>query len=573
MAMPAADIDTHSQAPDAALSVAGLTVTFPGPDGPTAVVEDVGFSIPAGAVLGLVGESGAGKSMIGKALIGLVEAPGRVAAGRVTLDGSARDARRPKALAPLRGRRIGSVFQDPMTSLNPLLTVGDQLAETIATHTGLNGEAARRRGLDLLDQVGLPEPAARWTNFPHQLSGGMRQRVVIALALAGEPRVIVADEPTTALDVSLQAQITGLLQRLCRDNRIAVLLITHDMGVVAETADRVAVMRAGRIVEAGPAAQVLAQPRHAYTRALLACIPQPANPRPRLPTVAAPSPAVPAARRMHTGDGAARQPILGVHGLRKSFAGGRGLRDWLTGRRPAHLAAADISFALYRGETLALVGESGSGKTTVARCVAGLLTPESGAVTLDGMDWRDPGVRRRHRGRLQMIFQDPFSSLNPRLRVGAIIAEPLKSLQPTLSPAQRRARIAELLGQVGLPPDSAERFPHAFSGGQRQRIAIARALAAAPDVLICDEPTSALDVSVQAQILNLMRDLQDSAGLGYLFITHDLGVVHHMADRVIVMQQGRIVESGPCAAVFGAPQHPYTRSLLAAIPRLPQAAA
>ena len=276
---------------------------------------------------------------------------------------------------------------------------------------------------------------------------------------------------------------------------------------------------------------------------------------------------------MHTGDGAARQPILGVHGLRKSFAGGRGLRDWLTGRRPAHLAAADISFALYRGETLALVGESGSGKTTVARCVAGLLTPESGAVTLDGMDWRDPGVRRRHRGRLQMIFQDPFSSLNPRLRVGAIIAEPLKSLQPTLSPAQRRARIAELLGQVGLPPDSAERFPHAFSGGQRQRIAIARALAAAPDVLICDEPTSALDVSVQAQILNLMRDLQDSAGLGYLFITHDLGVVHHMADRVIVMQQGRIVESGPCAAVFGAPQHPYTRSLLAAIPRLPQAAA
>ncbi len=556
---------------NAALSVDGLRIGLGGRKPPPPVVKDVALTIGQGEILGLVGESGAGKSMIGSALIGLVPKPLQVLSGSITLDGQRFDARSPKALAGLRGRRIGSVFQDPMTSLNPLLTIGQQLQETVRRHRGLKGKAAREAGIDLLSRAGLPGGGARWHDYPHQFSGGMRQRVVIALALAGRPRLIVADEPTTALDVSLQAQITGLLRELADEEGLSVLLITHDMGVIAESADRVAVMRQGRLLEAGPAQTILTRPDHPYTRALLDCIPQPARPRHRLPTVddSAPEKAPP--------DGPPPEPrqaaLLQIDGLSKSFAERRSLSDLLRGARKARPAVIDVSLALNPGETLGLVGESGSGKSTLARCLAGLIEPDAGSITVAGHDWRDGAVRQRQRGIVQMIFQDPFSSLNPRLRVSDILAEPLKALQPDLTASDRRDRAAELLQRVGLPSDSLTRYPHAFSGGQRQRLAIARALSTTPRLLICDEPTSALDVSVQAQILNLMRDLQDRLGLAMLFITHDLSVVHHMAGEIAVMQQGRIVEYRDKTALFDAPEHPYTRNLLAALPELPSLAA
>ena len=574
--------DTPSSgAPAAALlTVEGLDVIFDTHKGPHQVLHEVSFQMAPGEILGVVGESGAGKSMTGMAIMGLIAAPGRIASGQIHLAGERIDTLRGEALRRLRGRRIGMVFQDPLTSLNPVLTIGQQLTETIRTHLPLTAVQARERALQLLTEVDIPQPDWRLTQYPHQLSGGQRQRVAIALALAADPQLLIADEPTTALDVSVQAQIIALLKRLCRQRGLSTLLVTHDMGVIAETADRVMVMYAGRVVETGPVLQILEAPAHPYTRALMAAIPSVHHRQHRLP--------VP-----ETGQGAGQNawkeagkaqglatpsaPLLQVESLSRQFDLSASWMQRFITREPRRILQAvdQVSFSIPRGRTFGLVGESGSGKSTVARMIAGLLTPDQGRITFDGIVRHGEDAPRLSaaqqqalRRRSQMIFQDPYASLNPRWRVDRLIAEPLQVLGITHDPAEIGARVADMLRRVRMSPDDARKYPHQFSGGQRQRIAIARALISQPEFIICDEPTSALDVSVQAQVLNLMRDLQDEFGLTYLLISHNLAVIRFMCDDVGVMQQGKLVEQGAADAILDAPQHPYTRQLLAAVPDL-----
>lgn len=584
-----------------------LDVIFDTYRGPHQVLHQVSFQIAPGEILGVVGESGAGKSMTGLAVAGLIEAPGRLAHGSVMLEGVRIDTLQGEAIRRLRGRRIGMVFQDPLTSLNPVLTIGQQLTETIRTHLPLSGGQATERALALLAEVEIPQPEWRLSQYPHQLSGGMRQRVAIALALCADPCLLIADEPTTALDVSVQAQIIALLRRLCRQRGLSAMLITHDMGVIAETADRVMVMYGGRVLETGPVRQVLQNPRHRYTRALMAAIPSVTRRQHRLPVpgVATSSPAaddgsVPQSLSV-VDDGApqwqAQSPkavesasaadqsaeadagtsLLAVENLSRRFDLSSGWLQRLLSREPRRILQAvdNVGFTITRGRTFGLVGESGSGKSTVARMVAGLLKPDSGRIVFEGIDrWsRDAArlpteQRLALRRRCQMIFQDPYASLNPRWRVARLIAEPLHVLGLATDRDEIEARVIDMLRHVRMSPDDARKYPHQFSGGQRQRIAIARALISQPDFIICDEPTSALDVSVQAQVLNLMRDLQDEYGLTYLLISHDLAVIRFMCDDIGVMQQGRMVEQGRAQAVLDDPQDPYTRQLLAAIPSL-----
>lgn len=560
-------------------------MTFDTYRGPVHVLDRVSFEIGRGEILGVVGESGAGKSMTGLAVMGLLEAPGRISHGTVELQGERIDTLRGEDLRRIRGRRIAMVFQDPLTSLNPVYTVGQQLVDTLRTHLRVSAEEARRRAIALLTEVEIPDPSIRVDQYPHQLSGGQRQRVAIALALCAEPELIIADEPTTALDVSVQAQVIRVFQRVCRERGMAAMLITHDMGVIAEAADRVTVMYRGQVLETGPVRQILHAPARPYTRALMAAIPSVHRRLHRLPVpeigqdvasgtapvAAAPEPVPPAA----SGAGAAAQPVLlKVDGLAREFDLSAGWLTRVLAREPRKvLRAVDgVSLEIRRGTTYGLVGESGSGKSTVARMVAGLLQPTEGRVWFDGIDrWaggHSGASMLKLRRRFQMIFQDPYASLNPRWRVEQIIAEPLEVLGLTRTAAETRERVAEALSRVRLPADVATRYPHQFSGGQRQRIAIARALVSKPDFIVCDEPTSSLDVSVQAQVLNLMRDLQDEFGLTYLLISHNLAVIRYMCDDVGVMQRGRLVEQGPAEAVFAQPSHAYTRELMAAVPSM-----
>lgn len=540
----------------ALLAVHDLRVSF-WQDGKWVVaVDGVSFQIRRGESFALVGESGSGKSVTALSVLRLLPQGGRILQGSVRLDGTDILALPEWAMGALRGRRIGIIFQDPMTSLNPVLTLGQQIAEVLRP-MGYRGEPLKMRAMALMDQVGLPQPARHFDEYPHQLSGGMRQRAMIAMVLAGEPDLLIADEPTTALDVTLQAQILALLHRLQKETGMALWLITHDLGIVAEVADRIAVMRAGELVEmSGP--EFFQGPKHEYSRQLLAAMP-------RLDACLQRTTARPAA------DAAA--PLLMVEDLKVYYPIRRGILQ----RTVDYLRAVDgVSFTLARGETLALVGESGCGKTTLGKGLLDLVRPTAGRVWLNGQVIAGPTGTSRPRDAvrdgMQIVFQDPYSSMNPRMIVGDIIAEGLCAQRARMNEAERRERVDGLLLAVGLPVTARLRYPHEFSGGQRQRICIARALAVEPRLIICDEPTSALDVSVQAQVLRLLKDLQQRHGLSYLFITHDLAVVSELADRVAVMQAGRIVEMGPVSEVLFNPRETYTRHLVAALPRLHGAA-
>jgi peptide/nickel transport system ATP-binding protein len=562
----------------ALLDIDDLCIEFAGRRRTRVAVRGITLRLEKGEILGVVGESGAGKSTIGNAVIGLLEHPGRMADGQIRLHGERIDNLPEAARRKLRGHRIGMIFQDPLTSLDPLQTVETQLVETIQVHLALSAAAARDRAVDLLRQVGIDQPQLRLGQYPHQFSGGMRQRVVIALALCCEPEVIVADEPTTALDVSIQAQILDLLRRLCEEKQVGMILITHDMGVIAEVTDRVAVLHHGRLVEQGPTWKVLGDPDHPYTRSLLAAVPRPDVKLRRFPLVS-------------QGDGgpaSAQSLDIRTHwlGQQRDF-GQRGMHPLVETRalgmrfvlKPAFLArnrrtldaVRDVSLSIREGEVFGLVGESGSGKSTIARLIAGLYTPTAGTVRFAGTDLsalRDEKALNPYRRQMQMVFQDPYSSLNPRMRVLDAVAEPIRFHRLASTEAQTRRIVLDLLEVVGLDAEAAGRFPHEFSGGQRQRICIARALATRPRFLICDEPTSALDVSIQAQILNLLKDLQEKLGLTMLFISHDLPVIRQMCDRVGVMRHGELLEVADTEALFEAPRHPYTRQLLDLMPRL-----
>jgi len=556
----------------AVLRVRDLSVEFDTHRGVMRVLDGVSFDIAPGEIVGVVGESGAGKSMTGAAVIGLIEPPGRIAGGTVELHGERIDTLRGEDLRRLRGRRIGSVFQDPLTSLNPVYPIGRHLVETIRTHLPVSEKEAFRRALALLADVEIPDPELRIRQYPHQFSGGMRQRVAIALALCAEPQLLIADEPTTALDVSVQAQVIRVFRRVCRERGTAALLITHDMGVIAEAADRVMVMYRGRVRETGPVRAVLDAPREPYTRALMAAIPSVHERIDRLPVpeIGADSALpVPALARTARAADASAAPLIQVQGLTREFDLSAGWLVRTLARQPRKLlrAAEDVHFDIARGSTFGLVGESGSGKSTVARMIAGLTKPTAGRVLFDGIDrWGGPNETAALRRRFQMIFQDPYASLNPRWRVDQLIAEPVEVLGLAGSADETEARVADALRRVRMSPDDGRKYPHQFSGGQRQRIAIARALASQPEFIVCDEPTSSLDVSVQAQVLNLMRDLQQEFGLTYLLISHNLAVIRHMCDRIGVMQRGRLVEQGAAEAVLDAPAHAYTRELMAAVP-------
>ncbi len=517
------------------LRIENLTVALPqGAERPHAI-SDVSMSLDAGEILCIVGESGSGKSVSVAATMGLLPAALKITQGRILLDGTDILGFSPAQMRDMRGKRIGMIFQEPMTALNPLMRVRDQVAEIMQVH----GAPVGNRVLELLEAVGLPNPATLARAYPHQLSGGQRQRVMIAIALALEPAILIADEPTTALDVTTQMQVLHLIRNIQQRRGMGVLFITHDFGVVAEIADRVVVMQQGAVVESGHVTEILQNPQHPYTLKLIAAVPH---------TTPPPRPAPP-------GHPITGRPILELVGVTKTYRG-----------RGAVPAVHQASLRIGRGETLGLVGESGSGKSTLARAIVRLVIPESGAIRFHDTDLRplSRGQWKPFRKRIQMVFQDPAASLNPRRRVGDIIAEgPVAHGEPR---HKARARAIELLRLVQLDPGAADRFPHEFSGGQRQRIGIARALAMEPELLIADEPVSALDVSVQAQILELLEDLRVRLNLTMLFITHDLRVAAQICDRVAVMRRGIIVEQGPTAEVFANPTHDYTRALLDSIP-------
>ena len=562
-----------------ALAIENLRVEYPREEGGVLVaVDGVSLTIAPGEIHAVVGESGAGKTTVANALIGLIEKPGRVSGGTMRIGGALLDPATGKGEGVQLGRDIGVIFQDPMTSLNPLFTIESQLTETMRFHLGLSADAARERALGLLKAVGIPEPERRLRSYPHQLSGGQRQRVVIAAALSCEPKLLVADEPTTALDVSIQAQILKLIKDLAETRGLGVMLVTHNMGVVAEIADSVTVMLRGKAVEQGPVSRVLSTPEHPYTKALLAAVPRFDRKLERFSVMNDGGEKAEAARRAvavrkGAAAGSSGKPLLSVENLTVDYV----TRGWLPGARGRSMRAVDgVSFDVHAGEALGLVGESGCGKTTVASVIAGLVRPTGGTVRYDGAPIAGEGAPKgRPSGRqaLQMIFQDPYASLNPRMRIGAILSEPVLFYKLASNRSEAAADARQLLEAVGLEPAHAERFPFAFSGGQRQRISIARALAARPRLMICDEPTSSLDVSVQAQLLNLLKDLRDEAGLTLLFISHDLAVVRQMCDRVAVMQKGSIVEMKDTESLFSAPEHAYTRELLSLVPRIDRIAA
>ena len=525
-----------------AVSISNLKIALPaGAERPYAV-NGISLDLIAGEIVCVVGESGSGKSMCAHALMGLLPDTVTIETGEILLVGENLLLLNEDGWRAVRGRRIAMVFQEPMTALNPLMRIGEQMMEMFEAHGLLTPKERRAKALSLACEVGLPDPERIVRAYPHQLSGGQRQRAMIAMALALEPAVLVADEPTTALDVTTQAQILKLIRDLQRRRNMAVMFITHDFGVVADIADRVVVLRHGQVVEEGTADQVLGRPQHAYTKALLAAVPS------MHPPVRAPL--------------EGREKAVDVIGLDKTYVTSGG---WFRPDRKVQ-AANDINFSILQGETLGLVGESGSGKSSVARLVMRLIEADRGTVRIGDVDFTQIEGKelRKQRHRIQMIFQDPFASLNPRRKVGNIISDGPIAYGTDPKEAIQRAR--DLLGMVGLDAGAMERYPHEFSGGQRQRIGIARALALDPDIIVADEAVSALDVSVQAQVLRLLEDLKARLGLSMLFITHDLRVAAQICDRIAVMQRGVIVELKPAAELFASPEHPYTRELLGAVP-------
>ncbi|NEX20049.1 ABC transporter ATP-binding protein [Thiorhodococcus mannitoliphagus] len=620
--------------PDPLIQVQSLTTQLGDPSHPLRVVDGLDLHIQAGETFALLGESGCGKSMTALSLMRLLPPSGRIAAGVVRLRDTDLLRLTEAEMRKIRGGRMGMIFQEPQTSLNPVLTVGDQIAEAVRIHEGRSRAQVAGRVVELLRAVGIPDPEQRAKEFPHQLSGGMKQRVMIAMALAGDPELLIADEPTTALDVTIQAQVLRLLKDLQRQTGMAVLLITHDLGVVAETADRLAVMYAGHIVETAPVADFFANPAHPYSRKLLESLPAAEKRSGRLAVIPGRVPRLdavfhgcrfaercasvmdvcrtrtPAWLEIANGHGArcflwdsevagevakaaetphgavgtaslssattdaARSdergaPLLSAQGLQVHFPIHHGVLRRVVG----HVRAVDgVSIELREGRTLALVGESGCGKTTAGKGILQLIQPTGGSVRYRDQELIGLSNRRMRpfRKDLQIVFQDPFASMNPRMLVGDVIGEGLQALGIAKRRADRMRRVAELLDLVGMDPEAARRYPHEFSGGQRQRICIARALAVEPRIIVCDEPTSALDVSVQAQILNLLKDLQARLGLAYLFITHDLSVVAYLAHEVAVMYLGRVVERGQVDEILDDPRHPYTSALLSAVPVVEQ---
>ncbi|TCR91725.1 ABC transporter ATP-binding protein [Rhizobium sp. BK376] len=539
------------------LSVRELSIDARTPEGRRRVLDHVGFDLKAGETLCIAGESGSGKSVTSLAIMGLLpKASLQIASGSILFGDRDLAKLSDRQMRRIRGGDIAMVFQEPMTSLNPVISIGTQLMEAIREHQGTEGGTAEATALRMLDAVHITDPARRLKQFPHELSGGMRQRVMIAMALSCRPKVLIADEPTTALDVTVQAQILKLMRELKAEFGASIILITHDMGVVAEMADRVVIMQNGQIVEDGSALAVFKQPREDYTKQLLAAVPRlgalsGTDGPPRItPGIASEAPAD-------------RKPILNVHGLNVTYGSQAG---WLfKGKAPA-AAVDDVSFDILPGKTLGLVGESGSGKSTTGKAVLGLI-PFTGSVTIDGQEIGGLGQRAMQpiRRTAQMIFQDPYASLDPRMSVGAAIAEPLV-IHGLGGKWERQDTVAELLRRVGLTPDAATRYPHEFSGGQRQRICIARALALKPKLIVADESVAALDVSVRARVLDLMLELQEEMGLSYLFISHDMAVVERMSHHVAVMRGGRIVETGTRREIFENPKDEYTRTLMAAVP-------
>ena len=558
------------------LEIIGLDVSFPSQQGTTYAVRNVSITLKPGEVLGVVGESGAGKSTVGNAVINLLEPPGKITNGKVLFQGENIGGLNDTEMRDVRGQKIGMIFQDPLTSLNPLMTIGAQLLETVTKTTNLVGASAVEKAIDLLEAVGIEQPKVRFRAYPHEFSGGMRQRVVIALALAGDPDLVIADEPTTALDVSIQEQILELLRVLCRERKLGVIIITHDIGVIANIADRVAVMYGGSVVETGKVHQILTAPEHEYTKSLIAAVPRGDIKFERFKSVDYIEGGRQAYKSIDVeqhwlgkkiGKNSADKAIS-IEGLNKEFL----IKKAVFKRNRVYLKAVkDVSFSVKEGESFGLVGESGSGKSTIARLLVGLTKVDRGSIKVFGQEVTNKFNDRKRisaRRYIQMIFQDPYSSLNARMRVQDIIAEPIRYYKTASSDQETQQIVRDLLDHVGLGSTTMLKYPHEFSGGQRQRISIARALASRPKVLICDEPTSALDVSVQAHILNLLKDLQDELRLTLLFISHDLPVIRQMCDKVAVMRHGSICEIATTDNLFDAPNHEYSKHLLNLMPKI-----
>ena len=559
------------------LEISKLCIEFPSRKSTLVAVKDVTLSLRRGEILGIVGESGAGKSTIGNAIVGLLEPPGEMTGGEIYLSGKRIDDIAEVEKQKLRGRKIGMIFQDPLTSLNPLQTIEHQLVETINYHLNIGQENAKNRAIELLNKVGIENPDIRIKQYPHQFSGGMRQRVVIALALCAEPELVIADEPTTALDVSIQAQILELIKSLCRQQNVGIILITHDMGVIANTTNRVAVMYRGKLVEHGSTKKILGKPDHPYTKSLISAVPRSDLKLNRFPTVTYIEDIVERKQSIELKEhwlGQKRNfektlgPLVEIKNAKMRFT----TKTSFFEKNRLYLNAVDnVSLEIKEGEIFGLVGESGSGKSTLARLICGLFSPFSGSINFAGTELTSIKKQRDldpFRRQIQMIFQDPYSSLNPRMRVLDIVAEPIRFHGLANSKTEIKIIVMDLLENVGLGSQAASKFPHEFSGGQRQRISIARALATRPRFLICDEPTSALDVSIQAQILNLLKDLQEELGLTILFISHDLPVIRQMCDRVGVMRFGSLCELNNTEELFEDPSHEYTKHLLNLMPRM-----
>ena len=552
------------------LKINNLSVDYPMRKETVNAAKNVNIQVNKGEILGLVGESGSGKSTVGNAIINLIDAPGKVSSGSVIL-GDLNIHEDPTNIIKYRGKKIGLIFQDPQTSLNPILTIGEQLIETIQTHLNLTREQAKTKSVDLLKEVGIKDAEKRFNNYPHQFSGGMRQRVVISLALCCEPELLIADEPTTALDVSIQSQILDLIRRLTKERNLAVILITHDMGVIAETTDRVAVMKNGNLVEIGNTKDVLTQPKKTYTKSLVSSVPPTNKKISRFVIIEKENKNdfqnnIKILNRWNKRQ-ITHQNLIEIKNLSKSFDD----NFFTENIKNSVKAVNNVSFEVKEGEAFGLVGESGSGKSTIAKMIVNLYQPSSGDIFFDNIcvtKIKNKTEMMKFRKQIQMIFQDPYSSLNGRLKVKDIVAEPIRLHNPSITNSDLNDYIFDLLESVELSQKSAERYPHEFSGGQRQRISIARALATQPRLLVCDEPTSALDVSIQAQILNLLKDLQEQLNLTILFISHDLPVVRQMCDRIGVLKDGKLCEVTTTEDLFIKPRHEYTKELLRLMPKI-----
>ena len=552
------------------LKISNLSVDYKMRRETVHAAKNVNIEVSKGEILGLVGESGSGKSTVGNAIINLIDEPGKVSNGTIFL-GDINVHKDPENIVNYRGNKIGLIFQDPQTSLNPIFTIGEQLIETIQTHLNLRLEEAKNKAIDLLKEVGIKDAEVRFNNYPHQFSGGMRQRVVISLALCCEPELLIADEPTTALDVSIQSQILDLIKRLTKERNLAVILITHDMGVISETTDRVAVMKNGDLVEIGPTKEILTNPKEIYTKSLVSSVPPTNKKIDRFIIIEKENKKQSETNikilNRWTKKEIINQDLVQVKHLSKTFNDS----FFTESSKNSVMAVDDVSFKIKEGQSFGLVGESGSGKSTIAKMIVNLFRPSKGDIFFDNVcitKIKSNKEMMKFRKQIQMIFQDPYSSLNGRLKVKDIVAEPIKLHNPSISLKDLNSYINDLLESVELTQQSADRYPHEFSGGQRQRISIARALATQPRLLICDEPTSALDVSIQAQILNLLKDLQEQLNLTILFISHDLPVVRQMCDRIAVLKNGKLCEVSKTEELFKKPSHEYTKELLRLMPKI-----